>query len=168
MINPIDTTEVIRDGGAIGRYPEQIHEGVAWWVGACFVVSSSAERLVVGADGGQVAAKFFRALCKGAINARHYACRVTAIRDVEEGAILRWARSRGRLAAVYVSSEAGPDGVTVIRIRLFHPNGQLIEEDTGLALIRRMIAEDRVPIPVSDSAKGFIEQLAPRALESAQ
>jgi hypothetical protein len=31
-----------------------------------------------------------------------------------------------------------------------------------------MIAEDRVPIPVSDSAKGTIQHRSPTALETAQ
>ena len=51
MLNPVDTDTVVKDGGAVGRFPGEIHEGVAWWLGASFVALTAAEQLVVGSDG---------------------------------------------------------------------------------------------------------------------
>lgn len=166
MLNPIDTDTVIRDGGAVGRFPGAIHEGVAWWLGAGFVALTAAEQLVVGSDGGPVTAEFFRRLCRGAVNAHHHACRVTAIDGIAEAAFLTYAQSRRPLAGAYLAATDGPDGTHLVRIRLYDADGLLLQEDTGLAAIRRMIAEDRVPIPVSDSARGTIEHLAPTTAEA--
>ena len=166
MLNPIDTDAVIRDGGAVGRFPGEIHEGVAWWLGAGFVALTAAEQLVVGSDGGPVTAEFFRRLCRGAGNARHHACRVTAIDGIAEFAFFAYVRGRLPLASAYLAATDCPDGTHLVRIRLYDADGLLLQEDTGLAAIRRMIAEDRVPIPVSDSARGTIEHLAPTAAEA--
>ncbi|UWE10981.1 hypothetical protein [Actinacidiphila bryophytorum] len=165
MINPIDTDAVIRDGGAVGRFPDEIHEGVAWWLGASFVALTAAEQLAVGSDGGPVTAEFVRRLCRGAINAHHHACRVSAIDGIAEDAFHAYVRSRRPLAGAYVAASSDRDGRHLVRIRLYDADGLLLQEDTGLAGIRRMIAEDRVPIPVSDSARGTIEHLAPTAAE---
>lgn len=167
MFNPIDTEAVICDGGAAGRFPGEIHEGVAWWLGACFVALTSAARLAVGSDGQPVTAEFFRRLCNGAVNARHHACQVTAVSGITEEAFLAFARHQQPLAGAYLTTAPGTGG-DIVRIRLYGADGRLIQEDTGLALIRRMIAEDRVPIPVSDSARGTIEHLSPTALETAR
>lgn len=168
MLNSIDAEAVIHDGGAVGRFPGEIHEGVAWWLGACFVALTSASRLAVGSDGRPVTAEFFRRLCNGAINAHHHACQVTAISGIPEDAFLTHLRRRQPLAGAYLATEPGTGGAATVRIRLYNTDGTVLQEDTGLALIRRMITEDRVPIPVSDSAKGTIEHLSPAALESAQ
>jgi hypothetical protein len=165
VLKPIDTDAVIRDGGAVGRFPGEIHEGVAWWIGASFVALTAAEQLAVGSDGGPVTAEFFRRLCRGAVNSRHHACRVTAIGGITEDAFLAYVRSRLPLASAYLAATDGPDSTHLIRIRLYAADGLLLQDDTGLAGIRRMIAEDRVPIPVSDSARGTIEHLAPTAAE---
>jgi hypothetical protein len=166
VLNPIDTDAVIRDGGAVGRFPSEIHEGVAWWLGASFVALTAAEQLVVGSDGGPVTAEFFRRLCRGAVNAHHHACRVIAIDGIAENAFLAYVRSRLPLASAYLAATDGSDGTHLIRIRFYDADGLLLQEDTGLAGIRRMIAEDRVPIPVSDSARGTIEHLAPTTAEA--
>ncbi|MYS22829.1 hypothetical protein GA0115240_144886 [Streptomyces sp. DvalAA-14] len=168
MLNPIDTEAVIRDGGAVGRFPGEIHEGVAWWLGACFVALTSATRLAVGGDGGPVTAEFFRRLCNGAVNAHHHACQVTAINGINEGAFLAHTQRHQPLASAYLATTPAPDGADIIRIRLYGTDGLLIQEDTGLGLIRRMITEDRVPIPVSDSARGAIAHHSPTAAEAAQ
>lgn len=168
MINPIDTEAVIRDGGAAGRFPGEIHEGVAWWLGACFVALTSAAQLAVGSDGRPVTAEFFRRLCNGAVNARHHACQVTAISGITEEAFLAFTRRQQPLGGAYLTTAPGTDGGDIVCIRLYGSDGRLIQEDTGLAHIRRMIAEDRVPIPVSDSARGTIEHLSPTALETTQ
>lgn len=168
MINPIDTEAVIRDGGAAGRFPGEIHEGVAWWLGASFVALTSAPRLAVGSDGGPVTAEFFRRLCSGAINAHHHACHVTAISGITEDAFLAYTQRHQPLAGAYLTATASPDSTHVVRIRLYDTDGLVLQEDTGLARIRRMIAEDRVPIPVSDSARGTIEHRAPSTVEVAE
>ncbi|WP_326611729.1 hypothetical protein OG949_21680 [Streptomyces scopuliridis] len=51
MLNPIDTEAVIRDGRIAGVFPGEIHEGVAWWAGACHVVVSRARQMAVAHDG---------------------------------------------------------------------------------------------------------------------
>jgi hypothetical protein len=166
VLKPIDTDTVIRDGGAVGRFPGEIHAGVAWWIGASFVALTAAKQLAVGSDGGPVTAEFFRRLCHGAVNSRHHACRVTAIAGIAEDAFLAYIRRHRPLAGAYPKSTDGPDGTHVIRIWLYAADGMLLQEDTGLAGIRRMIAEDRVPIPVGHSARGTIEHIAPTAAEA--
>ncbi|WP_329137336.1 hypothetical protein OG552_27350 [Streptomyces sp. NBC_01476] len=168
MLNPIDTEAVIRDGGAIGHFPGEIHEGVAWWLGACFVDLSSANRLAVGSDGQPVTAEFFRRLCKGAVNAHHHACRVTAISGITENAFHAFIRRYQPLPGAYLAATRNPDATAMVRIRLYDANSELLTEDTGLSRIRRMIAEDRVPIPVSDSARGAIEHRSTTAVEAAE
>lgn len=165
MLNPVDTDAVIRDGGAVGRFPGEIHEGVAWWLGASFVAHTAAEQLVVGSDGEAVTGEFLRRLCHGAVNAHHHACRVTAVDGITEDAFHAYVRSRRPLAGAYVAATTDRDGTHLIRIRLYDADGLLLQEDTGLAALRRMITEDRVPIPVSDSARGTIEHLAHTAAE---
>jgi dTMP kinase len=161
VLNPIDTESVIRDGGAVGRFPGEIHEGVAWWLGACFVVVRGASQLVVGHDGHPTTAEFYRRFRNGAVNARHFACKVTAAGQVMQDDFLALLRARGSLGGAYLATESEPGLTQVVRIRLYDGSGQPIQEDTGLARIRAMIAEDRVPIPVSGSAKGTIEPFTP-------
>ncbi|WP_225848257.1 hypothetical protein [Streptomyces sp. HPF1205] len=168
MLNPIDAEAAIRDGGAVGRFPGEIHEGVAWWLGACFVALTSASRLAVGDDGRPATTEFSRRLCNGAVNAHHHACQVTAISGITEDAFLTHLRRHPPLAGTYLATEPDPGGAATVRIRLYGEDGLMLQEDTGLALIRRMITEDRVPIPVSQSAKGTVEHLPPTAMESAQ
>jgi hypothetical protein len=168
VLNPIDTDAVIRDGGALGRFPGEIHESVAWWLGASFVALTSAPRLAVGSDGGPVTAEFFRRLCSGAVNAHHHACQVTAISGITEDAFRAYTLRHRPLAGAYLTTTPGPDSTHVVRIRLYDTDGQVLQEDTGLGLIRRMIAEDRVPIPVSASARGTIEHRSPSAVEEAE
>ncbi|MEV6005814.1 hypothetical protein AB0M29_03325 [Streptomyces sp. NPDC051976] len=158
---------MIRDGGAIGRFPGETHEGVAWWLGACFVALTSAQRLAVGSDGQPVTAEFFRRLCNGAINAGHHACQVTAISEIAQDSFLAFTRQQS-IAGAYVTASPGPNGTTIVHIRLYDANGLMLQEDTGLDQIRRMIAEGRVPIPVSDTAKGTVEHLPAAALEAAR
>jgi hypothetical protein len=168
VLRPIDTESVIRDGGAVGRFPGEIHEGVAWWLGACFVDLNSATALAVGCDGGPVTVEFFRRLCNGAVNAHHHACQVTAISGITQDAFLAYTRRHQPLAGAYVATAPGPDGTNVVRIHLYDANGQLLQENTGLAHIRQAIDQDRVPIPVSDSARGPIQYHSPTALEAAE
>ena len=166
MLNPIDAEAVIREGGAVGRFPGEIHEGVAWWLGACFVTITATARLAVGSDGRPGTHEFFRRLCNGAINAHHHACHVTAVPGITEDVFLAYLQHHGPLPGAYVTTTPGDNGAVVVQIRLHASDGLLLQDDTGLARIRRMIAEDRVPIPVSHSAKGTIQHLPPDATEA--
>lgn len=154
MLNAIDTDLVIREGGAVGIFPGQIHEGVAWWLGACLVITQKAHVITVAHNGQPVAAEFAARLCRGAVNAQHYSCTVRAL----------GVQTRDRLLAVGEAPaawlEAHHDrGITVVRIELFDQQGVLLNDTSGLAQIRRLITEDRVPIPVNDHAKGRIVPL---------
>ncbi|MEV7145105.1 hypothetical protein AB0O05_01225 [Streptomyces sp. NPDC093084] len=155
MINPIDTAAVIRDGGAVGQYPGQIHEGVGWWLGACFVITAKASRLAVAHDGHPVSTEFADRLCRGAINAEHYACAVRYLGWQPEEELLTELRIREEPGA-WLSSETTGD-VTTVRIRLYTAQGTLLDNINGLAAIRSLIDQDRVPRPVNSRAKGTIE-----------
>ncbi|WP_409472287.1 hypothetical protein [Streptomyces sp. HC307] len=156
MLNPIDTDAVIRDGGAVGKYPGEIHDGVAWWLGACFVVTQRARRIAVAHDGHPVSADMAHRFCRGAVNAQHYACNVRFIGHQTEEVLLKTlARSEG-VPGVMLGSDGVHESPTV-RIRLFNSHGALMDDTNGLVEIRRLIAEDRVPIPVNAQAKGTIE-----------
>ncbi|WP_225828481.1 hypothetical protein [Streptomyces naphthomycinicus] len=153
MLNPIDTAAVIRDGGAVGQYPGQIHPGVGWWLGACLVVAERASRLAVAHDGHEVSSVFAERLGQGAINAEHYACCVSHLGAQPETELLDVARSIGGPAA-WLSTHTATG--TIVRIRLYTSAGVLLDDSSGLAAIRDRIAQDRVPIPVNHQAKGTI------------
>lgn len=156
MLNPIDTDSVVRDGGAVGKYPSEIHEGVAWWLGACLVVTQKATRIAVAHDGHPIITKFAHRFCGGAINAQHYACNVRFIgTQTEERLLKALAHFNGVPGAMLTAS--GPDDAPTIHIKLFNRQGGLLDDTNGLATIRRLIVEDRVPIPVNIQAKGTIE-----------
>ncbi|MET8688937.1 hypothetical protein ABZV77_32475 [Streptomyces sp. NPDC004732] len=157
MLNPIDPDAVIREGGAIGRYPGEIHEGVAWWVGACFVVALKADRVVVAHGGNTTSAAFHRRLCRGAVNARHFACTVADLRVATEAGLLTAMEALGSVPGALVTTTDEGDA-EVVHIALYDAEGQSLTEGTGLAAIRRMIAENRVPIPVNAAAKGRVER----------
>ncbi|MFE1749584.1 hypothetical protein ACFW88_03340 [Streptomyces anandii] len=151
MLKRIDTDLVIREGGAVGVYPGQIHEGVAWWLGACLVVTQEADAVVVAHNGHAVVFEFASRLCRGAINAQHFACTVYALGVQTRNQLLDVRKD----CAAWL--EAHEDkGATVVRIQLFDRHGVLLDESTGLAEIRRLIGEDRVPLPVNDRARGRI------------
>ncbi|MFE9553578.1 hypothetical protein ACFYOD_08830 [Streptomyces sp. NPDC006703] len=157
MLNPINTDAVIRGGGAHGRFPDGIHEAVGWWLGACFVSTLKAQRIVVAYDGRATSVLFHQRLCRGAINAQHYACTVLTLRVADEGTLLRAMTELGDVPGARVSTTTGLEGTEAVSIVLYGPDGKPLDEDTGLASIRRMIANDRVPIPVNETAKGRIE-----------
>lgn len=165
MLNPINTEAVIRDGGAIGRFPGEIHEGVGWWVGACLVVTAQANRIAVARDGHETSAAFYKRLCRGAINAQHFACSVAELRVADETSLIQTMKELGSVPGALVTTTVGDDGAETVRISLYDREGQPLGEEAGLARIRRMIAEDHVPIPVNGQAKGRVEQYAPQAVE---
>ncbi|MFE4579453.1 hypothetical protein [Streptomyces chartreusis] len=135
-------------------FPGQIHEGVAWWLGACLVVTQKAERIIVAHDdGASVLDEFFSRFCKGAINAEHYACNVEAMGAGTRDSLVSQLQQEAVPGAWLTSWDS--DAGTTVHIELFDRAGLPLDE-TGLADIRRRIAEDRVPIPVNDQAKGRI------------
>ncbi|MGV9565090.1 hypothetical protein [Streptomyces sp. NPDC003480] len=155
MLNPIDTAAVIRDGGAVGQYPGQIHEGVGWWLGACLVITLKASRLAVAHDGHYLSVECADRLCRGAINAQHYACNVRHLGQQREEELRAAMKSFTGAPGAWLSTESTDDATTV-RIRLYTPRGALLDDATGLAAIRDLIAKDCVPIPVNAQAKGSI------------
>ncbi|MFD3521400.1 hypothetical protein [Streptomyces sp. NPDC058653] len=157
MLNPINAEAVIRDGGASGRFPGELHEGVAWWLGACLVVTVKAGRIVVAHDGQGTSAAFLARLCRGAVNAQHYACTVLDFGVADEAALLEAMREAGAVPGVHVSTTAGEDDTENVRIALYGPDGRPLGEERGLAGIRQLIAADRVPLPVNERAKGHVE-----------
>ncbi|MBV9025973.1 MAG: hypothetical protein JO362_19785 [Streptomycetaceae bacterium] len=164
MLNPIDTDSVIRDGGAVGKYPNEIHEGVAWWLGACLVITQQATRIAVAHDGHPITTKFAHRFCSGAINAQHYACNVRFIgHQTEEQLLKALTHFNGVPGAMLTAS--GTDDAPTIHIKLFNHQGIVLDNTNGLAEIRRLIAEDRVPIPVNTQAKGTIEPWQHRLAE---
>ncbi|MGW1374544.1 hypothetical protein ACWD6P_09780 [Streptomyces sp. NPDC002446] len=156
MLNPIDTDAVIRDGGAVGRFPGEIHEGVAWWLGACLVVTQKARRIGVAHDGHPAIAEFASRFCRGAINAQHYACNVRFLGHQSEEKLLIALKTFQGVPGAWLSTSTDDNALT-IRIRLYNRQGLVLDEANGLVEIRRMIAEDHVPIPVNDQARGAIE-----------
>ncbi|MFE2302682.1 hypothetical protein ACFXAW_31355 [Streptomyces sp. NPDC059445] len=167
MLNPIDTAAVIRDGGAVGHYPGQIHEAVAWWLGSCLVVTTKAPRLAVAHDDTAISVGFADRLCRGAINAQHYACRVGYLGHQSEQTLLDAATGAFQAPAAWVSTDTDDDA-TIVRIRLYTQDGRLLDDSTGLADIRDLIDSDRVPIPVNSQAKGTIERWPAQATTGAQ
>ncbi|MFE2495565.1 hypothetical protein ACFXKS_03845 [Streptomyces scopuliridis] len=156
MLNPIDTEVVIREGGAVGRFPGEIHEGVAWWLGACLVVTFKARRIGVAHDGHPVIAEFASRFCRGAINAQHYACNVRFLGHQTEERLLKALKGFQGAPGAWLSTSTD-DMTLTIRIKLYNQQGLVLDETNGLAKIRRMIAEDHVPIPVNDQARGTVE-----------
>lgn len=154
MLNPIDTDKVIRDHGATGRFPSEIHEGVAWWLGSCLVAVTEAQRLYVACDDGPATAEWFRRFCRGAVNCRHYACHVLTLAGADEDELL--AAMNGQGPGAYLMTTPGPTGTQVV-IRLYDEHARPLAEDTGLAAIRSMIAQDQVPIPVNAAGRGRVE-----------
>ncbi|QKV92746.1 hypothetical protein HUT19_14100 [Streptomyces sp. NA02950] len=155
MLNPIDTDAVIRDGGAVGRFPGEVHEGVAWWLGACLVVTQQARRIVVAHDGHPAIVEFASRLCRGAANAQHYACNVRFLGHQTEERLMDTLKILEAVPGAWLS--ASDDVVLIVRITLYDHHGHALSETNGLAEIRRMIAEDHVPVPVNDQARGTIE-----------
>lgn len=155
MLNPIDTDAVIRDGRIAGAFPGEMHEGVAWWVAACFVVVSRARQMAVAHDGHVTTRGFHGRFCRGAINAQHFSCQVADLGEANEAQLVHAMQALGNSPGALLSTTCDR-GRQTVTIRLYDAEGKLLVEDTGLAKLREMIATDRVPIPVNDQAKGRI------------
>ncbi|MGA4540146.1 hypothetical protein ACPA54_09130 [Uniformispora flossi] len=151
QINPINTVQVIRDGGAHGQIPGDLHVGVGWWLAACLVVVERASTVVIGHDGAAVSAEIHDRACGGVRNAEHYACCALSLGHVTESRVLDAVSSLGA-PGIHVSIDRYRG--RMVSIRLYGRKGALLEESTGLARIRQLIAEDRVPRPVNSAAQG--------------
>lgn len=153
MLNPIDAAAVLRDGRAAGLHPSQIHTGVAWWLGACLVVTQQAAKVAVAHDGNHLSAAYAARLARGATNAQHYRCHVTVYLSPTSTEELRErAREMGAPCAYLTTST---DGEVVIA--LFDAKGKALTEESGMATIRNLIQRERVPLSVNDSSRGTIE-----------
>lgn len=157
MLNPIDTDAVIRDGRITGAFPGEIHEGVAWWVAACFVVVSQARQMAVAHDSHPATAEFHQRFCRGAVNAEHFGCQVSSLGTADEAQLLHAMRELGGVPGALLTTTDGC-GRQTVTIRLYDADGQPVTDDTGLARLRAMIASDRVPLPVNDQARGRITE----------
>ncbi|MEE1803238.1 MULTISPECIES: hypothetical protein [unclassified Streptomyces] len=157
MFNPIDTDAVIRDGRVAGAFPGEIHEGVAWWVAACFVVVSQARQMAVAHDSHPATDEFYQRFCQGAINAEHFGCRVSNLGTADEAQLLHATKELGGVPGALLTTTDG-GGRQTVTIRLYDTDGRSVTEDTGLARLREMIASDRVPLPVNGQAKGRITE----------
>lgn len=157
MLNPINAEAVIRDGRASGVFPGEIHEGVAWWMAACFVVVSKTRQIAVAHDGHPTTAEFHRRFCRGAINAEHWACLVSDLGHADEAQLLHAMQELGSVPGALLTT-VDDGGQKTVTIRLYTSDGQPVTEETGLAKVRQMIADDHVPIPVNDKAKGHVAE----------
>ncbi|MFI9357054.1 hypothetical protein ACWGLP_06475 [Streptomyces lydicus] len=155
MLNPINTDVVIRDGRVAGTFPGEIHEGVAWWVASCFVVTIKTRQLAVAHDDHPTTTEFHRRFCRGAINANHFACQISDLGAADEAQLLRAMKDLGDTPGALLTTTEDEDR-QLVTIRLYDAQGQQVTDETGLAAIRDMIAADRVPLPVNDQARGRI------------
>ncbi|MGW6479510.1 hypothetical protein ACWGDS_16645 [Streptomyces sp. NPDC055059] len=155
MLNPIDTAAVLRGGRAAGIHPTQIHAGVAWWLGACLVVTQQAPRLAVAHDGDPVSAQYAARLARGATNAQHYRCHVSiVVSPATASELLDIAHRLDQAPGAYITHRSGE-----VSIALFDAKGAPLTDESGLAAIRKLIDEDHVPIPVNDASRGIIVEL---------
>ncbi|MFF4051943.1 hypothetical protein ACFYZ5_35405 [Streptomyces chartreusis] len=157
VLNPIDTDAVIRDGGAHGVFPGAVHEGVAWWIAACFVVITRAGQMAVARDSHPTTAAFHQGFLLGAINAEHYGCQVADLGTADEAQLLTAMRHLGDVPGALLTTTDHSTHEDV-SIRLYTADGEPVTEDTGLATVREMICADRVPLPVNARAKGSISE----------
>ncbi|KAF0647954.1 MULTISPECIES: phosphohexomutase domain-containing protein [Streptomyces] len=157
MLTPIDTDAVIRDGRVAGAFPDEIHEGVAWWVAACFVVVVRVRQMAVAHDSHPVTAGFHQRFCRGAVNAQHFGCQVSSLGVADEAQLMHATNRLGGVAGALLTT-ADDGGRQTVTIRLYNADGRPVTEDTGLARLRQMIASDRVPLPVNDQAKGRVTE----------
>lgn len=150
VLRPIATREVFQHNCIRGRAQVQIHLGVPWWLGAIFVDPMRAERIVL-AHRGAPARRWADRFATGAINSRHWACRVTNLGRLllfgigqlgVPGALVAWHYDSGHVNLVF---------------RLYSASGAQLDEFGGLAEVRRRIESDRVPRPVDQRWQGRIE-----------
>ncbi|MCJ1677757.1 hypothetical protein MTF65_10475 [Streptomyces sp. APSN-46.1] len=158
MLNPINPGAVITGGQIHGTFPGQIHEGVPWWVAACFVTVTRTGALAVAHDGRPATGRFHHSFLQGAINAHHFACEIADAGATDETGLLHAMSALGGIPGALITTSG--DGPHTVTIRLYSADGRQAQEDTGLAAIRAMIAADRVPIPVNATCKGRIVALA--------
>ncbi|MFI5986484.1 hypothetical protein ACIBEA_37195 [Streptomyces sp. NPDC051555] len=146
---------MIRDGQISGECPGQIHDGVAWWVGACFVAVAKTSRLAVAHDGRTHTGTFHLRFLQGAINSGHWACEVTDVGAADEAGLLHAMTTLGGVPGAFLAT-SGDRSPLMLGIRLYDADGRSVEDHNGLGDIRDMIDADRVPLPVNDACKGRV------------
>ncbi|MDH6143284.1 MULTISPECIES: hypothetical protein [Kitasatospora] len=150
MLNPVDLGVVFGDDRIHGRVPDEIHPAVAWWVGSCLVLTTRAHGVALVHDGTALAKEFADRFCRGAINCQHYAATVSLVGEGGDDLLAYAIRTLQVPGATITASGR------YISIRLFTANNEPIASGTGLERVCDLIARDKVPIPVNDTAKGRI------------
>ncbi|MFJ5265979.1 hypothetical protein ACIQAC_36510 [Streptomyces sp. NPDC088387] len=154
MLKPINAAAVLRNGRATGLHPDQIHAGVAWWLGACFVVTLRVANVAVAHDGHVISSEYAARFARGAANAQHYRCHVTVFTaPMTQDELVKHARGAGNTPSGHITTS--PSGE--VTIALFDAQGTPLTDEAGMAKIRDLIERDRVPIPVNNSSRGLIE-----------
>ncbi|MDH6127964.1 hypothetical protein [Kitasatospora sp. GP82] len=150
MLNPVDLAVVFAHDRVHGTVPDEIHPAVAWWVGSCLVLTTRAHGVALVHDGTALAKEFTDRFCRGAINCAHYGATVSVVGEGGDD-LLAYAIRTLQVPGALITT-AGRH----VTIRLFAASGAPITEDTGLERICDLIARDKVPIPVNDTARGRI------------
>ncbi|GLY33464.1 hypothetical protein [Kineosporia sp. NBRC 101731] len=160
MLRPVDLTTVFAhdrvhgtDYGPVDTpHADQVHTGLAWWIGACLVLTANTRAVALVHDGTPLAHNYARAFAQGAINVHPNAAVVSI---VAPGAMPELIHAAMALAAPGVLMTTVDRQIT---IQLIDPSGAAITMESGLGPIRDLIAADRTPRPVDTAFKGRIEQ----------
>ncbi|MGW1764024.1 hypothetical protein ACWCQL_08040 [Streptomyces sp. NPDC002073] len=150
MLNPVDLPTVFAEDRVHGRHPTEIHPAVAWWVGSCLVLATRSHGVALVHDGTELAKEYTGLFNRGAINCRHYAATVSVVGKGGED-LLAYAIRTLQVPGALITT-AGAE----VTIRLFAADGTPIRAGTGLERICDLIARDKVPIPVNDTARGRV------------
>lgn len=158
MLNPIDLPTVFAADRVHGTSTEPfpgprvglIHPGVAWWIGACLILTSKANGVAVVHDGTDLGRRYTDRFCRGAVNCQHYAATVSVLGEGGHELLAYGIRTL-RVPGMLISTEG-----CEVTMRLVNADGAPMTCGTGLELICDLIARDRVPIPVNEAARGRI------------
>ncbi|MBV6700380.1 hypothetical protein [Kitasatospora aureofaciens] len=158
MLRPVDLPTVFADDRIHGtdhgykdtKNPDQIHAGVAWWVGACLVLTTRSHGVALVHDGTELGHAYATNFSKGAINCQHYAATVSVIGEGGEE-LLQYGIRTLQIPGALITTKG-----TKVTIRLFAADGSPVTEGTGLERICDLIARDKVPIPVNDADRGRV------------
>ncbi|WP_299535347.1 hypothetical protein [uncultured Streptomyces sp.] len=155
MLSSAGADAIFTERSVRGRFPDQVHQGIGWWLGACLVVTQQASRLAVAHDGHPVVSEIAARLCRGAINAQHYRCQVQYLGHSSTDDFFSAMKASGGACGAWL--DASDDlGVTTVEITLYSRGG-LALPPAALRGIRLLMERDQVPIPVNDAARGAIQ-----------
>ncbi|MDH6579509.1 hypothetical protein [Kitasatospora sp. MAP5-34] len=150
MLNPVDLPTVFAEDLVHGRHRAEIHPGVAWWVGSCLVLVTRSHGVALVHDGTELAKEYTGQFCRGAVNCQHYAATISVLGEGGED-LLAYAIRTLQVPGALITTVGAE-----VTIRLFAADGTPISEGTGLERICDLIARDKVPIPVNDTARGRV------------